>query len=98
MLNAAGVSRTAHQERRRASLATPDVNGIQMDWRPDQAAIPELAEAGRTRLQLPQSGQLRVKRRGASSLAPYFATHAPRLGRAQARSRRRAVLLAGMPC
>jgi hypothetical protein len=35
MLNAAGVSRTAHQERRRAALATPDVNGIQMDWRPD---------------------------------------------------------------
>ena len=28
MLNAAGASRTAHQERRRAALATPKVNGI----------------------------------------------------------------------
>ena len=46
MLTAAGASRTAHQERRRAALATPTVNGIHetrsRDW-----SMREQAEACR---------------------------------------------------
>ena len=61
MLNAAGANRTAHQERRRAALATPKVNGIHetrsRDWSMKEQTRP--AASGR-RIASMRSGDLQA--------------------------------------